>query len=78
MDSISCVHCASSKMRKANVSKTKSKSYPNKPFHIVQGDIFDAEDVDSRNGFKYVLVFIDVLTGSVYQYFALWCLNQRL
>ena len=35
----------------------------------MQGDIFDAEDVDSRNGFKYVLVFIDVLTGSVYQYF---------
>ena len=69
LDSISCAHCASSKMKKADVSKTKNKSYPNKPFHIVQGDIFDAEDADSRNGFKCVLVFIDVLTGSVFQYF---------
>lgn len=69
LDSISCAHCASSKMKKADVFKTKNMSYPNKPFHILQGDIFDAEDVDSRNGFKYVLVFIDVLTGSVFRYF---------
>ena len=40
-----------------------------KPFHIVQGDIFEVEDVNARGNFKYVLAFIDVVTGTVFQYF---------
>ena len=56
-------------MKKTSVSKVHVKKYPMKPFHIVQGDIFDAEDVDSRSNYRYVLVFIDVTTGSAYQYF---------
>ena len=40
-----------------------------KPFHIIQGDIFEAEGVVSRNNFKYILAFIDVVSGCVFQYF---------
>ena len=69
LDSISCTRCDSEKMKKTSVSKVHVKKYPMKPFHIVQGDIFDAEDVDSRSNYRYVLVFIDVTTGSAYQYF---------
>ena len=69
LDSISCAVCESAKMAKSKVSKVREKVYPSRPFHIVQGDIYDAEDVDSRNGFRCILVFIDVCTGTVFQYF---------
>ena len=62
LQSISCKVCELSRAQKAKVSKKASKSYPMKPFHIVQGDIFEVEEAASRNNFKYILAFIDVVS----------------
>ena len=66
LQSISCKICDIARAEKAKVSKKFPKSYPLKPFHVVQGDIFEAEGVLSRSKFKYVLAFIDVASGAVY------------
>ena len=69
LQSCSCDACDASKLSKSPVSKKHSKSYDPHPFHVIQGDIFDAEDVVAREGDHYVLAFIDVVTGCVFQYF---------
>ena len=69
LQSISCVECEASTISKSPVSRKHAKSYDIPPFHMVQGDIYDAEDVVARDGYKYVLAFIDVVTGAVFQFF---------
>ena len=69
LQSSSCVECEASTMPKSPVSRKHTKSYDIPPFHMVQGDIYDAEDVVARDGYKCVLAFIDVITGAVFQFF---------
>lgn len=36
---------------------------------MIKGDTVDAEDVVSRDKFKFSLAFIDVVTGNIFQCF---------
>jgi len=66
---IHCSSCDVAKMIRSSKShKRYARDYPLEPFHTVQGDIFDAEDVTCRNGYRYVLCFICVATGKAWHY----------
>ena len=54
LNDLRCPSCEMAKLLKKNVSKTHAKSHVSKVLHTVQGDIFDAEDVKSWSGFKYI------------------------
>jgi len=64
-----CSSCAVGKMIRTSKSHSRyARDYPLAPFHTVQGDIYDAEDVKCRNGYRYTLGFICVATGKVWLY----------
>ena len=49
-----CSSCAVGKMIRTSKSHSRyARDYPLAPFHTVQGDIYDAEDVNCRNGYRY-------------------------
>ena len=66
---IKCSSCDIAGMIRNSKSHGRyARLYPDQPFHTVQGDIFDAEDVSCRNGYKYVLGFECVASGKVWTY----------
>ena len=55
-------------IRSSKSHKRHARSHPKERFHTAHGDIYDAEDVDCRNGYRYVLGFTCVASGKVWTY----------